>query len=124
MELEKLGHGIFNLTQSSLTNKVLSVAKMTDCISVHIPSSTVPLGIDADVVGFSGDCEYATIVGILMYLANQTWYSICGTSICNVHSSSKKVTCNWNKENFDTCKILKISDSYLVHLTNSNLTAI
>ena len=42
---------------------------MTYCNSVSTPSSTVPLVIDVDRVGFSEDWEYAAIVEMLMYLA-------------------------------------------------------
>ena len=70
--IEKLGPGTFNLTQSGLTNKVLAAANMADCNSVPTPSSTVPLDIDADGLGFNEDWEYATIVGMLMYLAQNS----------------------------------------------------
>ena len=43
IRMEKLGLGTFNLTQSGLTNKVLTAANMTDYNSVPTPSSTVSL---------------------------------------------------------------------------------
>ena len=51
---------------------MLAAANMTDCNSVPTPSSTVPLSINADVLGFNEDWEYATIVGMLMYLAQRS----------------------------------------------------
>ena len=48
---------------------MLVAANMIDCNSVPTPSSTVPLSIDADGPGFNEDWRYITIVGMLMYLA-------------------------------------------------------
>ena len=45
---------------------------MEDSNPVLTPSSTVPLAIDKDGDVFEEDWEYATIVGMLMYLAQNS----------------------------------------------------
>ena len=72
IRIEKLRERKFHLTQTGLTNKVLKSANMEDCNPVPTPSSTVPLAIDADGEEFQEDWEYATIVGMLMYLAQNS----------------------------------------------------
>ena len=72
IRIEKLGPRTLNLTQSALTNKVLAAANMTDYNSVPAPRSTVLLGIDADGPGFNKDWEYATIIGMLIYMVQNS----------------------------------------------------
>ena len=72
IRIEKLGERTFHLTQTGLTNKVLKAASMEDCNPVLTPSSIVPLAIDKDGDVFEEDWEYATIVGMLMYLAKNS----------------------------------------------------
>ena len=72
IRIEKLGPGTFNLTQSGLTNKVLAAANMTDYNSVPTPNSTVFLSIDAEGDRFDEDWEYATVLGMLVYLAQNS----------------------------------------------------
>ena len=43
-----------------------------DYNSVGTPVSTVPLGIDIEGKGFNEDSEYATIIGMLMYPAQNS----------------------------------------------------
>ena len=45
---------------------------MNDCNSAKTPCSTVPLGKDVDGDAFNKDWEYATVVGMLMYLATNS----------------------------------------------------
>ena len=51
---------------------MLATANMTDCNSVPTPRSSVPLSIDTEGDIFDEDWEYATIVGMLMYLAQNS----------------------------------------------------
>ena len=45
---------------------------MENSNSVSTPSSTVPLGIDADGDNFDEEWKYATVVGMRMYLAQNS----------------------------------------------------
>ena len=72
IRIEKLGPRKFNLTQTGLINKVLKAANMTDCNSVGTPAVTTALGSDKDGNPFSEDWEYATVLGMLMYLASNS----------------------------------------------------
>ena len=73
IRIEKLGPRKFNLTQTGpLINKVLKAANMTDCNSVGTPAVTTALGSDKDGDPFSKDWEYATVLGMLMYLASNS----------------------------------------------------
>ena len=50
----------------------MSQSKMESCKVVSTSAITTPLGQDKDGKSFSEDCEYASIVGMLMYLAKNT----------------------------------------------------
>ena len=72
IRIEKLGKKQFNLTQSGLINKTLSHSKMESCKPVSTPAVTTPLGRDIDGKTFSESWDYASIVGMLMYLGQNT----------------------------------------------------
>ena len=72
IRIEKLGNDKYCLTQSGLINKILSHSKMESCKPVSTPAITTPLGQDKDGKCFSEDWEYASIIGMLMYLAQNT----------------------------------------------------
>ena len=72
IRIKKLGERQFHLTQTGLTNKVLKVANMAGCNHVPTPSSSILLVIDADREEFQEDWEYATVVGMLVYLAQHS----------------------------------------------------
>ena len=62
----------FLLTQPGLTRKVLKVTGMEDCNATSTPATTVPLGLDKDGEPFDEKWEYASVIGMLMYLANNS----------------------------------------------------
>ena len=68
IRIEKKGPKKFVLTQTGLIAKVLKESNMNDCNSDKTPCSTVPLGKDIDGEAFNEDWEYASVVGMLMYL--------------------------------------------------------
>ena len=72
IRIKKTGPNQFNLTQPGLIDKVIKTAGMDDSKSVPTPSSTTNLGIDKDGQLFSEAWDYATIMGMLMYLANNS----------------------------------------------------
>jgi len=55
-----------------LINKVLKAAGMSECNSNTTPSTLDPLGPDITGKPFNEHWEYASIIGMLMYLANNT----------------------------------------------------
>ena len=72
IRVEKLGNKKFNLTQTGLINKILSNSNIKSCKPVSTPAVTTSLGQDLDRKAFSEEWEYASIVGMLMYLGQNT----------------------------------------------------
>ena len=62
----------FLLTQPGLIRKVLKATDLEDCNSTTTPATTVPLGLDKDGEVFDEKWDYASVVGMLMYLANNS----------------------------------------------------
>ena len=60
------------LTQRGLIEKMLKACGMSDCNTKGTPKSTSPLGTDKDGPVFCKDWDYASIVGMGMYLCNNT----------------------------------------------------
>jgi hypothetical protein len=69
IRIKKQADGTFYLTQTGLIEKVLKAAGLQDCNRCLTPASTTPVGSDVDGATFIEDWEYASIVGMLMYLA-------------------------------------------------------
>jgi hypothetical protein len=72
IRIEKLAGGKLLLTQTGLIAKTLKAAGIIDWHRVHTPAGTTPVGSDRDGVLFNEDWEYATIVGMIMYLSANT----------------------------------------------------
>jgi hypothetical protein len=72
IQIVKEGNGTFQLTQTGLIDKVLKSAGLEDCNRCVTPAYTTPVGSDPDGPAFQEDWEYASIVGMLMYLAANT----------------------------------------------------
>jgi hypothetical protein len=60
------------LTKTGLIEKVLKAGGMETAHLVRTTASTTALGSDKDGAPFDEDLEYATVVGMLMYLAANT----------------------------------------------------
>jgi histone deacetylase 1/2 len=60
------------LLQTGLIDKVLRLCKMTDCNAKETPAMTTPLGTDADGFKWDAEWEYASAVGMLMYLSSNS----------------------------------------------------
>ena len=71
IQIERSTKG-FELSQPGLINKVLEETGMTDCNPSKTPAATVPLHIDSDGESFQESWDYATVVGMLMYLATNS----------------------------------------------------
>ena len=62
----------FYLSQPGLIAKVLNAAGMVDCNPNTTPTTLEPLGPDVDEKKMEERWEYASIIEMLMYLANNT----------------------------------------------------
>ena len=72
IKIEQKGENEFYLSQPGLIAKVLEAAGMADCNPNATPSSQEPLGPDLEGDKMDETWEYALIIGMLMYLANNT----------------------------------------------------
>jgi hypothetical protein len=72
INFKQVGPNKFVLTQTGLIKKILEAASMTDCHTKSTPASTTTLGTDARGAPFNESWEYASIVGMLMYLATNS----------------------------------------------------
>ena len=72
IRIERMADSSFKLSQSGLINKVLKEASMEDCNSVGTPASTTPLNTDKEGDKFLESWDYATVIGMLMYLSTNS----------------------------------------------------
>jgi hypothetical protein len=70
IRIEKQNGNAFLLTQTGLIKKVIKVGGMEDCNKCSTPEETTPVGADIDGEVFSEAWEYASVVGMLIYLAS------------------------------------------------------
>ena len=68
----KSNHNSFTLSQTGLIDKVLKTSKMEDANTVKTPAATTPLCADKDGELFSELWDYATIVGMPMFLSTNS----------------------------------------------------
>jgi hypothetical protein len=62
----------YNLTQPRLIARCIEAVGMQDANSARTPSTTQPIGADSNGQPFCETWQYASVVGMLMYLANNT----------------------------------------------------
>jgi hypothetical protein len=72
IDYTKQKDGSYSLKQPGLTQKVIDTVGLTQCKPEPTPASELPLALHSDSPAFSESWNYASIVGMLMYLANQT----------------------------------------------------
>ena len=72
IKIEQKGPKEYYLSQPGLIAKVLKAAGMEECNPNITPSSLEPLGPDKNGQPMSETWEYPSIIGMLMYLANNT----------------------------------------------------
>ena len=58
------------LRQTSLVDKILEAVGMTDCNARETPAATIPLGTGASGPSFNETWDYASVVGMLLYLTH------------------------------------------------------
>ena len=71
IKISKEGNKI-NLAQPSLIRQILKVTNLEDCNSIYAPAVHTPVGTDLLGEKFNEKWEYASVVGMLMFLANNT----------------------------------------------------
>jgi hypothetical protein len=69
IRIAKEGNGTFQLYQTRLIDKVLKAEGIEDCNRYVTSVCNTPVRSDPDGPAFQEDWEYASIVGMLMYLA-------------------------------------------------------
>ena len=73
IQIERNADKTFYLTQTGLIQKVLAVAGMANSnCTVKTPAPTTPLGLDVDGDPFSENWEYPVVIGMLLYLAQNS----------------------------------------------------
>jgi hypothetical protein len=72
IRIEKQKWNSFLLTQTGLIEKVIKAGGMEDCNKVATPAETSPVGDDLDGLHFNETWEYASLVGMIMYLTSNT----------------------------------------------------
>jgi hypothetical protein len=64
--------GTITLTQKGLIQKILTATGMTDCNPNRHPAAAAALGIDPDGLPYKEKWNYASVVGMLLYLSTNT----------------------------------------------------
>lgn len=72
VELDRKPDGDVELRQRGLIDKILSTCLMTECNTKATPCNQTPLGSDANGESVTGKFEYASVVGMLMYLSSNS----------------------------------------------------
>ena len=72
IQITKLTPHKFQLTQPGLIDKILSTMNLTDCNGCDTPAATSPLHADKDGPAFEESWPYDSVIGMMMYLANNT----------------------------------------------------
>ena len=70
--IEAFNDGTQHMTQKGLIKKVISATKLENCKPNWTPTSQVALGKDEDGEPFDESFDYASVVGMLLYLSNNT----------------------------------------------------
>ena len=68
----KLEGAKYHLTQPRLIERCIEAVNMKDANLAKTPAQTTPVGQDTEGAPFQETWEYASVVGMLMYLANNT----------------------------------------------------
>jgi hypothetical protein len=72
INITQLSEKSFRLTQTGLIQKILEKTMMIDARTKSTPASTTALGTDKDGEPFNETWEYASVVGMLMYLGTNS----------------------------------------------------
>ena len=72
VEVDRKSNGDVELRQRGLIDKILVTCGMVDCNTKSTPCNQVPLGSDLSGDPVTGKFEYASVVGMLMYLSSNS----------------------------------------------------
>jgi hypothetical protein len=72
VELKSHDDGTVEFLQKGLIEKILKNCNMTNCNTKATPANQTPLGTDADGPAFDRSFDYASIVGMMMYLSSNS----------------------------------------------------
>jgi hypothetical protein len=64
--------GTFTLTQPGLIKRIIEATKLEDCKHYHTPTTLDALGSDPEGPEFSEEWDYRSVIGMLLYLSNNT----------------------------------------------------
>ena len=123
IRITKTSKNSFALTQTGLIDKALRDASMENSNTCVTPASTTPLGIDSEGAPFEEAWDYASIVGMLMYLAGNSRPDIAfAVHQCarfthcprNSHATAVKRILRYLKDTRDQGLIMHPSNSFTV----------
>jgi hypothetical protein len=72
VELKKHDDGTVEFLQKALISKVLSSCNMLECNTKSTPANQTPLGSDVQGPAFDRSFDYASVVGMMMYLSSNS----------------------------------------------------
>ena len=72
IKYDELSDGSISMTQKGLINKIISATDMESCNPKHTPALKCALGIDSEGAPMNETWNYASIVGMLLYLSTNT----------------------------------------------------
>lgn len=70
--IEKNENGLISLTQTGLIDRIITTLGLDSANSKKTPAPLEPLGLDRNGPKFADEYNYASVVGMLLYLANNT----------------------------------------------------
>jgi hypothetical protein len=72
VELKTHSDGTVEFLQKGLIEKILKSCNMTECNTKSTPANQTPLGTDVDGPPFDRSFDYASLVGMMMYLSSNS----------------------------------------------------
>jgi hypothetical protein len=72
VQLQKHDYGTVKFLQTGLIKKILKHCNMTECNTKSTPANQTPLGTDSNGPAFDRSFDYASIVGMMMYLSSNS----------------------------------------------------
>jgi hypothetical protein len=70
IQIKRLTSNKFQLTQPGLIDKILTTMHLENCNGCDTPATTSPIHVDQDGPVFKESWKYDSMIGMIMYLAN------------------------------------------------------
>jgi hypothetical protein len=92
INISRAPDGTITMTQTGLIDKILETTKMTDCNPNWTPAPKDPVGMDLDGEPYDEEWDYASVVGMLIYLSTNSRLDICHavSQVCRFTHNPKK----------------------------------